>query len=167
MLCEGPGGEVETVYFASLPLVSGWMSDGGRLTLSDASGAPLLVFEPAPAASIEGGWVATGINNGQEAVVTTAVTPEVTAVFASGQLSGFDGCNQYSTTYVLEGDRITVAPEIVTTRMACPSEEHEATAQQYAAALVAATTWTVDPAGGLELRDDSGALQVSYSAAAA
>lgn len=166
MLCEGPGGDVETVYFASLPLVASWASDGARLTLSDAAGAPLLVFEPAPAASIEGGWVATGINDGQDAVVSTAITPEVSAVFAAGELSGSDGCNRYSTTYVLDGDRITIAPEIVTTRMACPSEEHAAQAAQYAAALVASTTWSVDPARGLELRDDDGALQVSFSAAA-
>jgi len=166
MFCEGPGGEVETVYFASLPLVTSWASDGGRLSLNDASGAPLLVFEPAPTASLEGGWVANGINDGQEALVSTAITPEVTAVFAAGQLSGFDGCNQYNTTYVLDGDRITIAPEIATTRMACPSDAHAAQAAQYAAALVASTTWSVDPARGLELRDDAGALQVSYSPAA-
>jgi heat shock protein HslJ len=166
MFCEGPAGEVETVYFASLPLVADWASDGTRLTLSDAAGAPILVFEPAPSANIEGGWVATGINDGQEAVVATGITPEVTAVFAAGQLSGFDGCNEYSTTYELDGDRNTIAPEIATTRMACPSEEHATQVQQYAAALVAATTWSVDPARGLELRDDAGALQVSYSPAA-
>jgi heat shock protein HslJ len=167
MLCEGPGGEVETAYFATLPEVTGWFSDGGRLTFTDDAGSPLLVFEPAPAASIEGGWVATGINNGQGGLETTAITPEVTAVFAAGELSGSDGCNTYSTTYTLDGDRISIAPEIVTTRMACPSEEHSAQAAQYVAALVAATTWTMDPVRGLELRDDSGALQVTFTAAAA
>ena len=110
--------------------------------------------------------MASSINDGQDAVVTTAITPEVTAVFAAGELSGFDGCNQYSTTYALDGDRITIAPEIATTKMACPSEEHSAQSQAYAAALVAATTWSIDPARGLELRDDSGALQVSFAAAA-
>jgi heat shock protein HslJ len=166
MLCEGPGGEVETIYFAKLPLVAGWASDGGRLTLTDASGAILLVFEPAPTASLEAGWVASSINNGQGGVVTTAITPEITAVFAGGELSGFDGCNQYTTTYVLDADRISIAPEIATTKMACPSEEHSAQAQAYAAALAAATTWSVDPVRGLELRDDGGALQVSFAAAA-
>ena len=102
------------------------------------------------------------------AVVTAGITGEITAEFgADGTLSGSDGCNQYSTTYTLDGDRITISPEIVTTRMACPSEEHTAQASQYAAALSAATTWWVDPVRGLELRDDTGALQVSFTASAA
>jgi hypothetical protein len=50
--------------------------------------------------------------------------------------------------------------------MACPSAVHATTTAQYAPALVAATTLSVDPASGLELRDDAGALQVSYSPAA-
>jgi len=163
MLCEGPGGEVETVYFATLPLVTGWSSDGGSLTLTDEAGSPLLVFMPAPAAGVEGGWVATGIDNGLGGVETTDLTSQVTAVFAGGELSGTDGCNHYSTTYTLDGERISIAPEIVSTRMAC-SDELTAQAEQYVAALTEATTWSVDPARGLELRDDGGALQVSYAA---
>ena len=167
MLCEGPGGEVETVYFATLPLVTGWSSDGGRLSLTDAGGSPVLVFEPAANVGIEGGWVASGINDGQGGVVTTVITPEVNAVFGpGGELSGSDGCNQYSTTYTLDGDTIAIAPEIASTRMACPSEEHSAQSAQYLAALTAATTWSVEPSGMLELRDDTGALQVSYVPAA-
>ena len=34
--------------------------------------------------------------------------------------------------------------------------------QQYFAALGAASTWSVDASGSLELRDDGGALQVRY-----
>lgn len=163
MFCEGPSGDVETIYFATLPLVTGWFSDGGGLTLTD-DGRAGLGFVPAPTASIEGGWVATGINNGQDAVVTTDLTSLVTAVFDGGSLSGSDGCNQYSTTYTLEGDHIAISPDVISTRMAC-SDELDAQAQQYIAALRTATTWSVDPARGLELRDDSGALQVSYAAA--
>lgn len=48
MLCDGPGGEVEAVYLAALPLVTGWFGDGGGLTLTDADGQALLRFLPAP-----------------------------------------------------------------------------------------------------------------------
>lgn len=167
MLCEGPGGEVETVYFAALAEVMGWSSDGGRLTLTDAAGLPLLGFVPAPEGSVVGSWVATGINNGAEAVVTSDVTPEVTAEFGpDGQLSGFDGCNRYNTSYELDGERISIAPEIMTTRMACASDELAEQSAWYMAALGNAATWSVGPAGDLELRDEAGALQVSYTPAA-
>jgi heat shock protein HslJ len=46
MLCEGPGGEVETAYFAALPLVTGWFADGSGLTLTTADGQALLRFLP-------------------------------------------------------------------------------------------------------------------------
>jgi hypothetical protein len=49
--------------------------------------------------------------------------------------------------------------------MACASDELSEQSAPYFAALVAATTWSVDPSGRLELRDDSGALQVSYTLA--
>jgi len=167
MHCEGPAGEVESAYFSNLALVAGWASDGGRLTLSSADGSALLVFEPAPTVSIVGGWVASGINNGNEAVVTSALTPEVTATFAAdGTLSGSDGCNEYNTTYSTDGDAIVISEAIATTLRACPSDELAEQSAQYFAALVASATWSVDASGRLELRDDSGALQVSYEPAA-
>lgn len=167
MLCEGPGGEVETVYFAALAEVTGWYSDGGRLTLTDAEGLPLLGFLPAPETSVVGSWVATGINNGAEAVVTSDITTEVTAEFGpDGQLTGSDGCNRYNTSYEVDGERIIIAPEIMTTRMACASDELTEQSVWYMAALGNAATWSVGPAGDLELRDAGGALQVSYTPAA-
>ncbi len=113
-----------------------------------------------------GSWVATGINNQAEAVVTTALTEEVTAEFSpDGDLTGFDGCNSYFTTYVVDGDAIAIDPTIGQTMMACPSDEHAEQSQAYIAALTNAATWSVDPAGNLELRDTEGALQVGYAPA--
>ena len=166
MACEGPSGDTEAAYFANLALVASWASDGGSLSLSDADGNVLLVFEPAPLLGIVGGWVASGINNGNEAVVSTDITPQVTAIFdADGSLHGFDGCNEYRTIYSLDGDAISVSDAIITTRMACASDELSEQSAQYFTALVAATTWSVEASGSLELRDDSGALQVIYTAA--
>lgn len=166
MFCEGPAGEVETAYLANLAAVASWASDGSTLSLADAAGAVILEYAMAPEATILGGWVASGINNGSDAVVTSDTTPLVTAVFdAEGRLTGFDGCNDYFTDYSVEGDQITISDAIGSTRMACPSEALSEQSQQYYAALVAATTWSVSPNGMLELRDDDGALQVSYVAA--
>lgn len=167
MFCEGAPGEVETAYLANLAAVASWSSDGSTLSLADANGSVVLEYAAGAEASIVGGWVATGINNGAEAVVTSDTTGLITAVFTEdGDLTGFDGCNDYFTSYTLDGDAIAISPEIGMTRMACASDALSEQSQQYVAALVAATTWAVGTDGSLELRDDSGALQVSYAAAA-
>ena len=46
--------------------------------------------------------------------------------------------------------------------MACADPAIDTLSQQYYAALTAATTWSVDASGALELRDDDGALQVRF-----
>jgi heat shock protein HslJ len=163
MFCEGAPGEVEAAYFTNLALVASWASDGFALTLSDADGNAILTFQPAPAVSIVGSWVALGINNGNEAVVTSEITAEVTATFgAEGDLTGNDGCNDYFTTYEVDGEAIAISDAIGSTRMACASDELAEQSAQYFAALVAATAWSTNVTGALELRDDSGALQVSF-----
>lgn len=158
---------VESAYFANLARVARYQSGGIEMAFLDADGDIILEFAMAPQATVVGAWVATGINNGREAVVGSDITSEVTAEFdADGDLSGFDGCNRYFTSYEVEGDRITISDAIGSTRMACPSDELAEQAQQYVDALLAATTWSVDAASGrLELRDDGGALQVSFAPA--
>ena len=63
------------------------------LILKDASGAELATFKPRQSTSLTGTtWIATGINNGKQAVVSVAAGTEVTAVFgADGTLSGKAG----------------------------------------------------------------------------
>lgn len=168
MHCEGPGGEVETVYLANLAAVAAGFSTGGSLLMADAAGETILEFLPAPESGIAGSWVAAGINNGAGGVETTAITPLVTAEFLeSGDLTGFDGCNRFMTSYTLDGEAISIAPEILSTKMACMSEALNSQSQQFRAALIASTAWAVGADGALELRDDSGALQVRFVAAAA
>jgi heat shock protein HslJ len=61
--------------------------------------------------------------------VLTAMTPSVpgltrvtvTAQFADGALSGHSGCNTYRTSYTQDGSSLTVAPDVVSTKIACPS----------------------------------------------
>lgn len=166
MACPDPAGSVEAAYLANLAAVAAWTSDGSALTLSDASGASLLSYEAAPEATVVGSWVAQGINNGAEAVVSSPTTSAITAEFTpDGDLTGFDGCNNYFTTYTVDGDAIDISDAIGSTQMACPSDELAEQSQQYYMALAASTTWMVGDAGDLQLRDDGGSLQVNYSPA--
>jgi heat shock protein HslJ len=163
MACAGPAGDVESAYFANLGLVTSYQSGGIQMAFLDADGNFVLEFGLAPETSVVGSWVAQGINNQVGGVVSSEFTSAITAEFgADGDLNGNDGCNSYSTSYVVDGDDITIAPEIVTTRMACASDELTEQSQWYYGALAATTTWAVDVNGALELRDDGGALQVRY-----
>jgi heat shock protein HslJ len=162
MACLPAVMDVEQAYFANLAEVASYQSGGIQMALLDADGEFLLEFDLAPEATVVGSWVAQGINNGSGGVETNQYTEMVTAMFDSdGQLSGVDGCNNYFTTYEVDGDAITIAPEIGTTMMACEEPPAELS-QQYFAALGAAATWSVDASGSLELRDADGALQVRY-----
>ena len=163
MACLPPVMDVEQAYLSNLGLVAAYQSGGIQMALLDAEGDFLLEFDLAPEATVVGSWVAQGINNGNDAVESNAYTASITAVFdADGTLSGNDGCNDYSTSYEIDGDSIAIAPEIASTMMACEDAAIGELSQQYFAALGAASTWSVDASGSLELRDAGGALQVQY-----
>jgi heat shock protein HslJ len=43
----------------------------------------------------------------------------VTAEFADGRVGGSSGCNTYNAAYVVDGDNLTIGPDITSTRLAC------------------------------------------------
>jgi heat shock protein HslJ len=170
MACLPAVMDVEQAYFANLVNVVKYQSGGIQMAFLDADDNFILEFDLAPAVSVVGDWVATGINNqkGENAgVVSSDTTSLITAEFSpDGDLTGFDGCNDYFTTYVVEGNSISVAEGIGQTRMACTSDELAEQSQWYYGALLSATTWETDDASGaLQLRDDNGSLQVAYAPA--
>jgi heat shock protein HslJ len=75
-------------------------------------------------------------------------------------VSGNAGCNQYNGPVVVEGDSITIGP-LASTKMACADQAAADQEAAFLAALEAATTFEVRNQT-LELRDDDGALQVSF-----
>ena len=163
MFCQGPAMAVEEVYLDHLGAVTSWSIDGAELTLSDAQGNALLLFDEAPEATVVGSWVAQGINNGTGGVETNEFTSKVTAIFdPEGRLAGIDGCNNYTTSYEVDLQDISISPRIATTMMACADPALDELSSQYFTALLAAATWSVDASGSLDLRDASGALQVKY-----
>jgi heat shock protein HslJ len=135
--------------------------DKANLTLKDAQGADLMGFAVIVPASLTGGtWSATGVNNGKQAVSSLVAGTTITATFGSdGTLTGKDGCNSYNTTYKVDGNKIAIQPA-ATTKMACP-DDVMAQENNYLNALTNAKVYSISN-GELELRDDSGALQVSF-----
>ena len=80
---------------------------------------------------------------------------EVTAVFGEdGSLSGSSGCNNYNTSYQVDGNKITINEMIAATMMACP-EPIMAQETAYLANLPAAATFEI-VGDTLTLMDASG-----------
>ena len=150
----------EQQLVTNLAGVATYAVEDSTLVLSAADGAELATFSAGSAELAGTRWQVTGVNNGQEAVVSSALTETLTASFDDGgQFSGFGGCNQVTGTYTITGtDGIEIGP-LATTMMAC-DEEATTLETQYVSALEASVTF--DMAGGtLTLRDAGGAMQVT------
>ena len=94
----------------------------------------------------------------------TANTPLATVDFEEGgSASGSGGCNGFTATWRTDGGSISFT-ELSITEMSC-GPELDSLETQFVAALQAGSTYTVSGTA-LELRDDSGALQVSFGPAA-
>lgn len=165
MACADAVMKQATAFTTALTKTASFNVSGSTLTLKDSSGKELATLNTLQPASLSGTpWQATGINNGKGAVVGTATSSKTTALFGTDmKLSGNTGCNSYNTTYKTTSNTITIDTPIATTRMACEQALMDQE-QQYLAALAKAAVFVVTESK-LELRDASGALQVSYQIA--
>lgn len=164
MACLGPASEVEAAYLANLAASKTFTATDAALTIYDSSGAAILTYAAAEPTSLVGTtWHATGINNGNQGVESVAAGSDPTAIYAEdGTISGNSGCNEYNGPAVVDGQSITIGP-LASTRRACVDEAVSVQETNFLNALQNATTFD-SLAGHLELRDDSGALQVSFEA---
>ncbi len=87
---------------------------------------------------------------------------DVTARFEDGKLSGRSGCNQYSGTYEVDGDALTIGPNIASTNMACPAPQM-AVEQAYLAKLPKVAGFAID-GDTLTLTNDAGDTTLKYQA---
>lgn len=164
MACDEAIMQRETAYLAALPAATTFQIEGDVLKLLDANGALMAAFTAVMPATLTGTtWQLTGYNNGQDAVVSLVAGSAVTAVFGDdGSLSGNGGCNNYSTSFTVDGSNIAINSNIASTMMAC-AEDVMQQETAYLAALPNATTFAVQ-GDSLELRDANGALIASFTA---
>src|SRR5262249_2959727 len=130
----------------------------------DDKGAAMLIYNT-NSSSLEGtSWTATGVNNGQGGVQSTALTGTISAAFrAEGALTGFAGCNQYTSTYQTSGtDGLTIT-DVATTRKACEADVMTLESQ-YTTALEKAASYSVSGTT-LTIRDADGATQATFTRA--
>jgi heat shock protein HslJ len=156
----------EMAYLAALGDAASFNVEGDRLDLADSAGQTILVFavrQPAPLTGTM--WQMTSYNNGREAVVSPLRGTEITALFGEdGSLTGSAGCNNYATTYDLDGDNITMGAIGITFMMCAEPEGIMEQESAYLAALESARSYSIE-GDTLALRDAEGRRAVSYVAA--
>jgi len=156
---------VETVFLAAMGSVASYTVSGGSLELQTADAKIGLTFvATTPAGLSKTRWVATGVNNGKGAVSSVVAGTTLTATFAdAGTVAGSGGCNDYGGPYTSDTSAIKIGPLAATKKLCNVPAGVDEQETQFLIAMQAATKYTI--AGSkLELRDDGGALEVSFRA---
>ena len=106
-------------------------------------------------------WTATGISNDNQPVASSATVTTITAEFGEDDsLSGFGGCNNYTSTWTTTGPNGLTIGQVGSQLTACQQDVMD-TEQQYFAALAKVATYQLE-GNQLTLRDSQGATQVSF-----
>jgi heat shock protein HslJ len=150
----------EEAILKQLPSVANYTTTANALTLTDKNKTELFSYAAASTGIKDSAWKITGVNNGNGAVSTTALTEKLSASFdAGGQFSGFGGCNRLSGPYKLSGNNgLTIGP-LVSTLIGCQGDVGELEAE-YSTALAKVASYEISGTK-LTLRDKNGATQVT------
>lgn len=165
MACPEPAMTQAATYMAALTAATAYTIDGSELMLTDASGAPVLLFRVVEQSLAGTNWSAIFFNDSGSAIVSVTGV-QITAAFgADGQVSGFGGCNNYAATYTIgDANAIEIGP-IIATQMACSAPANVMEQEsQYLAALQSAVVFQVQ-GQTLEMQNSAGQMAVQYQRA--
>ena len=134
MACDPGIMTQENQYLALLPKVNTYQMSGDQMVLYTVLGQKILQYKKGDVGTITappkstpstsprtlvGAWALKSYTDGKGGYVPVLEATPVTAKFlADGSLSGSSGCNQYTTTYSVSGESISIS-QAATTRMAC------------------------------------------------
>lgn len=132
----------EAAFGSALATVTDLRTSGDNAELLNRDGEVALLLAPVPPLELAGtAWKLGGLIDGSSVSAPVGETP-VTLSFEADALSG-KACNTFRGNYTLAGDAITIGP-LMSTRMACLSEELTAQETLVLELLQAATTASVD-----------------------
>jgi heat shock protein HslJ len=168
MFCGDPPGlmDQELAYLSALGSAATYAIENEQLVIANDTGETVLVYAVAEPKSLSGNlWQVISYNNGREAVVSAIIGTELSAIFdEDGQLHGSAGCNNYTSTYVIEGESISIEPA-ATTRMLCGEPDGIMEQEmEYLAALEMAASYEFEE-DRLILLDEDGRRVVIYQLA--
>lgn len=157
----------EQAYFTALQSAATYAIEGEQLQVMNAAGETVLTMAASEPVTLTGTtWSAMSVNNGRQAVTTLVAGTQITAVFAEdGKLTGSAGCNNYMTTFTVDGESITIQPPASTRKM-CPGEGIMEQESAYLNMLPQVASYRLS-GHKLELRTADGALVASYVAGSA
>lgn len=126
---------------SQLPVTARVSLPDGRF-LSGCCRVPPPAAGGSPPARLEGAvWRLQDLPGPQSAALAQLKRP-VTVRLESGRLTGFAGCNNFTGSYQLDGDRVTIGP-VASTQMACP-EPGSSVENAFHAALAGTLRYVVD-----------------------
>jgi len=113
MACGEPEGvmEQETAYLAALEMASSYQFENQeRLILLDSEGHRMVGYKLARTFNLtETIWNLENFNIGGDAIAPVLDGTEITAIFSDdGTISGSAGCNNYSGSYLVDGEQISI-----------------------------------------------------------
>ena len=122
--CESDIASQEGGMMYGLAHAARYKIDDGELTLMDADGNALLIFVAQPAPELTGStWQLISFNNGKGGMESNLATEKISITFGEdGQVSGNAGCNAFTGSYQIDGNRMTFG-QLVTTRKMCSKPE--------------------------------------------
>jgi heat shock protein HslJ len=139
--CPAPQSAVEAAYLKVLPTVATYAINDTTLTLSNAAGKVVLVYDHIAGEQIlAGDWEVTALRI-PNAISSPVPGSTLTMSFKDGQVSGSSGCNTYSGSYTVNGDQLTFGP-MATTRKACADQAVSDQETAFLAALEATASFS-------------------------
>jgi heat shock protein HslJ len=144
----------ESMYLSALYNVDEYRKLDDKLLAYATGNQLLLTFrEVAPVPLEETAWSLKFLQDTQDNVVTTIGGTTVTATFADGKVTGSAGCNTYTGTYSLDGDKLNIAGLTVT-------DETKKTCDSPAGIMDQEATYLANLAGAVRLVQTAGVLQL-------
>jgi heat shock protein HslJ len=165
MACEPEVNEQETQYFTALESVASYQVADDQLQMMNVDGETVLTFsvlEPTPLTGTT--WRLTAYNDGKGGFVSVLSGTEITSVFGDdGSLVGSAGCNNYTASYGVEGENLSVGPAAVTRMMCAEPEGIMDQENAYLTVLESVATYQIK-GNTLEAFDADGMRLASYTA---
>lgn len=160
MACSDESNAFEAAYLTALEASRFYSERRGTLTVFDADGATILVFDAAPRNPVLGNWVVDAFAAADGTLTETLDDTSLTAVFGIATVGGSAGCNTFTGTYGTNGNLLRIG-RLATTRIACPDD---VMAQETAFLAAMEGAALVDRRGTtLALTDRDGGTLVSMS----
>jgi len=122
--CEPDIASQESGMRFGLSHAASYKIEDGKLMLMDADGNVLLTFIEQPPVSLSGhAWQLVRFNNGNGGMESNQAAEKIYVTFGEdGKVSGNAGCNNFSGSYEVDGDSISIGP-LATTRKMCAQPE--------------------------------------------